>query len=422
MPSISEILGSKLVNKQGEVVDSSTLEGVGKVVGLYFSAHWCPPCRGFTPDLITFYNKYKAGDNGANFELVFVSSDKDEDQFKEYFGEMPWLALPFEDRDKKQALSKKFKVQGIPTFVLIDGANGALITSNGRADVADDPEGARFPWHPKTLKEMLSGKLLKGEEEVDFSKAIQDTVVGLYFSAHWCPPCRGFTPQLIETYETIRKAGKKFEMIFVSSDRSVDSFKDYFGTMPWYSIPYEDNEKKKDLSQHFGIEGIPTLVFLDENLEVISSNGRGIISKDKNGDNFPWPPQPVEELDDCTATTINEMCCMIYFTGGDEGAISGAKDLMTETAAAYLAERKGGADIPEISFMYEGVESDELSDSLHFFAQLPEHNPKIIVLDIPGQQKYVHPEGPVTKDIIASIAADYKSGKLAFAPLKAAAN
>ena len=26
--------------------------------------------------------------------------------------------------------------------------------------------------------------------------------------------------------------------------------------MPWFAIPYEDNEKKKDLSQHFGIEGL----------------------------------------------------------------------------------------------------------------------------------------------------------------------
>ena len=28
-------------------------------------------------------------------------------------------------------------------------------------------------------------------------------VVGLYFSAHWCPPCRGFTPKLAEAYKAI---------------------------------------------------------------------------------------------------------------------------------------------------------------------------------------------------------------------------
>ncbi len=26
-----------------------------KIVAFYFSAHWCPPCRGFTPVLKKFY-------------------------------------------------------------------------------------------------------------------------------------------------------------------------------------------------------------------------------------------------------------------------------------------------------------------------------------------------------------------------------
>ena len=27
-----------------------------QIYGLYFSAHWCPPCRKFTPQLVTYYN------------------------------------------------------------------------------------------------------------------------------------------------------------------------------------------------------------------------------------------------------------------------------------------------------------------------------------------------------------------------------
>ena len=33
--------------------------------------------------------------------MIFVSSDRDEASFMEYFGEMPWLALDFSDRKLK---------------------------------------------------------------------------------------------------------------------------------------------------------------------------------------------------------------------------------------------------------------------------------------------------------------------------------
>ena len=50
-------------------------------------------------------------------------------------------------------------------------------------------------------------------------------VVGLYFSAHWCPPCRGFTPQLANYYASNLKAkgleivGKASRSILVNRKR-----------------------------------------------------------------------------------------------------------------------------------------------------------------------------------------------------------
>ena len=63
-------------------------------------------------------------------EIVFVSSDRGEEAFNDYFAEMPWKALPFADRERKEALSTKFKVQGIPTFVIL-GTDGSIITKDG---------------------------------------------------------------------------------------------------------------------------------------------------------------------------------------------------------------------------------------------------------------------------------------------------
>ena len=84
-----------------EEVPVSSLDGEGKVLGLYFSAHWCPPCRSFTPKLAEWYSRLTTGPLKDKFEIVFVSSDKDEDSFDSYFDEMPWLALPFHEREHK---------------------------------------------------------------------------------------------------------------------------------------------------------------------------------------------------------------------------------------------------------------------------------------------------------------------------------
>jgi len=106
MAALKDILGDTLKNGRGEDVKTESLNGSDRVVGLYFSAHWCPPCRGFTPKLIEFYNNFKQTEKGENLEIVFISSDRDESSFVEYFDEMPWLALPFSDRDKKVDLTQ----------------------------------------------------------------------------------------------------------------------------------------------------------------------------------------------------------------------------------------------------------------------------------------------------------------------------
>ncbi len=82
------------------------------MLALYFSAHWCPPCRDFTPHLAEVYKAFKASHaRSADWEVVFVSSDSDEAAFKEYFAEMPWLALPYENREAKRKLSSLYKVR-----------------------------------------------------------------------------------------------------------------------------------------------------------------------------------------------------------------------------------------------------------------------------------------------------------------------
>ena len=75
---MESLFGPKLLSKNGEVDTAATLKD--KVVGIYFSAHWCPPCRSFTPELAKTYSLLTETQQ-KNFEIVFVSSDNDESGF-----------------------------------------------------------------------------------------------------------------------------------------------------------------------------------------------------------------------------------------------------------------------------------------------------------------------------------------------------
>ncbi|XP_010923905.1 probable nucleoredoxin 2 [Elaeis guineensis] len=103
-------------------------ELVGKTVGLYFSARRCPPCTKFTSKLASIYNNLK--EKNEEFEIVFVSMDRDEAGYLQCYSEMPWLALPY-DSESSKALARYFDVQGIPALIII-GPDGKTVTREGR--------------------------------------------------------------------------------------------------------------------------------------------------------------------------------------------------------------------------------------------------------------------------------------------------
>jgi len=85
------LVGKELVGKAGPTNLSAIASA--EVVCLYLSAHWCGPCREFTPKLAMAYKDAKS--NKLPIEIIFVSFDKDQKGFNEYYGSMPWIAIPY---------------------------------------------------------------------------------------------------------------------------------------------------------------------------------------------------------------------------------------------------------------------------------------------------------------------------------------
>jgi thiol-disulfide isomerase/thioredoxin len=120
-PSVFDrTLDGNLLKLQGKSLKAlKDFEKPAKYYLFYYTASWCGPCHRFTPSLVKFYNKYKPANH--DFELILITSDKDEKSMEKYAAEMnmPWpqLKLP-----KAGTFNQEFMqtVSAIPNLVLTD--------------------------------------------------------------------------------------------------------------------------------------------------------------------------------------------------------------------------------------------------------------------------------------------------------------
>ena len=70
----------------------------------------------------------KESNPSQGLEIVFVSSDRDQNSFQNYYSNMPWTAIPFQNLVPFKAnLSMIYGVKGIPFFVVLDAVSGQVV-------------------------------------------------------------------------------------------------------------------------------------------------------------------------------------------------------------------------------------------------------------------------------------------------------
>ena len=134
--------------------------------------------------------------------------------------------------------------------------------------------------HASPMSDALTGKLVslqgKTVKKYDDAALPNAKYFAIYFSASWCPPCRGFTPDLVKWYQETKPKNPQFELVFVSRDRSEDAMEAYIKTdsMPWPSLAYRKIENTAEITKLAG-RGIPCLVLIDQNGQVLSHSYEG---------------------------------------------------------------------------------------------------------------------------------------------------
>lgn len=137
---------------------------------------------------------------------------------------------------------------------------------------------ATEPKPASKFKDMLDGKLvaLTGKRVGKYEMTEEPEYYAFYFSAHWCPPCRSFTPKLVSFYNEQPGKKKQFEIIFVSNDSDENMMEEYIkgDAMPWPAIAYRSVPRMKEIQKLAG-RGIPCLVLVDREGKVLSHSYEG---------------------------------------------------------------------------------------------------------------------------------------------------
>lgn len=143
----------------------------------------------------------------------------------------------------------------------------------------------------ESLKDQLQGNLYKLDNGELVAAELNPSIqyIAVYFSAHWCPPCRKISPVLVQYYNDILTAEQKqkVEFVFYSWDHSASDMKGYMSeyNMKWPAVTYNS-----ELLAHYNEgRGIPCLMILDaETGEVISDS--------YVGDEYRGPIPVLQEL------------------------------------------------------------------------------------------------------------------------------
>lgn len=137
-----------------------------------------------------------------------------------------------------------------------------------------------------TPNPLFPNDIINHKGESVSSSVLSGKTLGIYFSAQWCPPCRHFTPSLVEFRD---RNSKDFEVVFVSADRSPSDqlkYMEKYG-MKWYAIPH-GSPIVNELNKKFEVRGIPSLVIVDSMGNTITKNGRDDVSGNPSGALASW--------------------------------------------------------------------------------------------------------------------------------------
>lgn len=407
-----------LVKGTESVAVSSIAAPAQKHILFYFGAQWCAPCKRFAPRLSQLYKDLR-GRGRLDFEVVFVSVDSNAGEFSEYSKEFPFPAIPYSKKKERDRLLRKFRVQTLPTLVVVDAADGTVVNKNAVQDAREEHAVEKFPWKSRTLLDIIDDLVVTAK---DGSKITSDRLktlscFSIYFAAQWSPPCRAFTPQLMSIYHQLKECDderRNTEIIFVSCDKTLEAYEEFCYDMPWASASFQ-HPMIKELTKLLEMETAPSLVTCKPDGTVLNKNARFDAADDLSGERYPWSPDPLPPATELhpseqVVAALNETCCFTLHLNGSGNAqtqLTEFKAAASEFGPAHNATCSGTDEDVKVNFFVTPEHDTDLLQRLVSVvsAQLPPAGKAFVLCtSILGEKTKEVFAGDITKMSVIGVA------------------
>jgi hypothetical protein len=167
--------------------------------------------------------------------------------------------------------------------------------------------------------------------------------------------------------------GWLWQIVYLSQDENEQKFHEYFQTMPWLSLPFNESRTLlRELMVQLEVSQVPTLVLVDEEGKVITTTGTNYVMKDPEGARFPWGPQPVNDLSFSYDGLDKSPCVVVLMEGAsaethksvEEALERVSRDHQAATASVAAADKDGDDEVSNKCGFYFAKEATLIAQRL----------------------------------------------------------
>ncbi|KAJ3650609.1 hypothetical protein Zmor_016697 [Zophobas morio] len=206
---------------------------------------------------------------------------------------------------------------------------------------------------------------------------------------------------------------------------SAESYASYVENMPWLIVPWQQAAVRAELAQLYGIRGIPTLLLLDRNGHIITTDARTELAEDPMAQNFPWKPRAVNILTERYANKLHDYPAIVLFVDGEETELQFAESVLSPAADCYYKKHNINFNCAPEDFSSNceddhylqfliGLDS-ETSDILRDLIGLDDVVPLLVGIDIPNRRFAVMEYGvEITVDAVSDFVEKFQKGEVKF--------